>query len=226
MIRGGYRFPACAKPLVRFIVWLGASAGEARSERIMRQQIVARGSIPSTSRHAAIAQPVEQRVASAQTPDRYRLAAPTNAEVWGTSKDSGSPCKQAVRGALPRFSTNFVEAKPIGLSFNGRTPDSDSGDHGSNPWRPANCTREKRHARSVAAVWKHLRGRKRIFFDVAQRDRAASSYLAGRVFDSRRRSQGELTRWDRAPVANRSRPQGRGIVPSTLRQFRGSGRGF
>ena len=40
----------------------------------------------------------------------------------------------------------------IGLSFNGRTPDSDSGDHGSNPWRPTNGTREKRHARSVPAV--------------------------------------------------------------------------
>lgn len=37
--------------------------------------------------------------------------------------------------------------------------------------------------------------------------------------DSRRRNQGELTRWDRAPVANRSRPRGQGIVPSTLRQF-------
>ena len=36
-------------------------------------------------------------------------------------------------------------------------------------------------------------------------------------------SRGELTRWDRAPVANRSRPQGQGIVPSTLRQFRGHG---
>ena len=40
----------------------------------------------------------------------------------------------------------------IELSFNGRTPDSDSGDHGSNPWKPTNGTREKRHARSVPAV--------------------------------------------------------------------------
>jgi hypothetical protein len=34
-IRGGYRFPACAKPVVRFVVWHDASAGEARSEKIM-----------------------------------------------------------------------------------------------------------------------------------------------------------------------------------------------
>jgi hypothetical protein len=37
-IRGGYRFPACAKPVARFVVWLDASAGEGRSEKIMRQQ--------------------------------------------------------------------------------------------------------------------------------------------------------------------------------------------
>jgi len=35
--KSGYRFPACAKHLVRFVVWLGASAGEARSEKIMRK---------------------------------------------------------------------------------------------------------------------------------------------------------------------------------------------
>src|ERR1043166_5552786 len=28
--KSGYRFPACAKPLGRFVVWLDASAGEAR----------------------------------------------------------------------------------------------------------------------------------------------------------------------------------------------------
>jgi hypothetical protein len=38
MPKSGYRFPACAKPLERFIVWLGASAGEARWENIMLQQ--------------------------------------------------------------------------------------------------------------------------------------------------------------------------------------------
>ena len=37
-IRGGNRFPACAKPFARTIVWLDASAGEGRSEKIMRQQ--------------------------------------------------------------------------------------------------------------------------------------------------------------------------------------------
>jgi hypothetical protein len=36
--KSGNRFPACAKPLVEFIVWLDASAGEGRSEKIMRQQ--------------------------------------------------------------------------------------------------------------------------------------------------------------------------------------------
>jgi hypothetical protein len=29
------RFPACAKPIAPFIVWLDASAGEGRSENIM-----------------------------------------------------------------------------------------------------------------------------------------------------------------------------------------------
>jgi hypothetical protein len=37
LIRGGYRFPACAEPLALFIVWLDASAGEGRSEKIMIQ---------------------------------------------------------------------------------------------------------------------------------------------------------------------------------------------
>src|SRR5262245_30425894 len=37
LMRGGYRFPACAKPVARFVVWLDASAGEGRSEKIMRQ---------------------------------------------------------------------------------------------------------------------------------------------------------------------------------------------
>jgi hypothetical protein len=41
MIRkSGYRFPACAKPVARIFVWLDASAGETRSEKIMRQQEV------------------------------------------------------------------------------------------------------------------------------------------------------------------------------------------
>jgi hypothetical protein len=37
-IRGGYRFPACAKPLVPYLIWLDASAGEGRSEKIMHKQ--------------------------------------------------------------------------------------------------------------------------------------------------------------------------------------------
>jgi hypothetical protein len=31
LIRGGYRVPACAKPRARFVIWLDASAGEAKS---------------------------------------------------------------------------------------------------------------------------------------------------------------------------------------------------
>jgi hypothetical protein len=38
MPKSGYRFPACAKPLALSVVWLDASAGEARSENIMLQQ--------------------------------------------------------------------------------------------------------------------------------------------------------------------------------------------
>jgi hypothetical protein len=38
--KSGYRFPACVKPMARFVVWHDASAGEARSEKIMRQQEV------------------------------------------------------------------------------------------------------------------------------------------------------------------------------------------
>jgi hypothetical protein len=34
-IRGGNRFPACAKPAALSVVWLDASAGEGRSEKIM-----------------------------------------------------------------------------------------------------------------------------------------------------------------------------------------------
>jgi hypothetical protein len=37
---GWARFPACAKPLARLVVSLGASAGEARSEKITLQQEV------------------------------------------------------------------------------------------------------------------------------------------------------------------------------------------
>jgi hypothetical protein len=36
--KSGNRFPACAKPLARLVVWLDASAGEGRSEKIMRQE--------------------------------------------------------------------------------------------------------------------------------------------------------------------------------------------
>jgi hypothetical protein len=36
--KSGHRFPACAEPLALFIVWLDASAGEGRSEKIMLQK--------------------------------------------------------------------------------------------------------------------------------------------------------------------------------------------
>jgi hypothetical protein len=36
--KSGNRFPACAKRGARCVVWLDASAGEGRSEKIMRQQ--------------------------------------------------------------------------------------------------------------------------------------------------------------------------------------------
>jgi hypothetical protein len=35
LIRGGYRFPACAKPSHDPIMWNDASAGVGRSEKIM-----------------------------------------------------------------------------------------------------------------------------------------------------------------------------------------------
>jgi hypothetical protein len=38
MPKSGYGFPACAKAVVPFVVWLDASAGEAGSENIMLQQ--------------------------------------------------------------------------------------------------------------------------------------------------------------------------------------------
>jgi hypothetical protein len=38
LMRDGYRFPACAKLLAQVVVGLDASAGEARSEKIMRQK--------------------------------------------------------------------------------------------------------------------------------------------------------------------------------------------
>jgi hypothetical protein len=38
--KSGYRFPACAKPWPLNVVWLDASAGEARSEKIMLKQEV------------------------------------------------------------------------------------------------------------------------------------------------------------------------------------------
>jgi hypothetical protein len=36
--KNGNRFPACVKPLAHFLVWVDASAGEAGSEKVMRQQ--------------------------------------------------------------------------------------------------------------------------------------------------------------------------------------------
>ena len=38
LMRGGYRFPACAKPWRRPISWMDASAGVGRSEKIMLHQ--------------------------------------------------------------------------------------------------------------------------------------------------------------------------------------------
>jgi hypothetical protein len=38
--KSGNRFPACAKPLQRFALSFDASAGEGRSEKIMRKQNV------------------------------------------------------------------------------------------------------------------------------------------------------------------------------------------
>ncbi len=36
--KSGFRFPACAKPWHGSPVWLNASAGEGRSEKIMRKE--------------------------------------------------------------------------------------------------------------------------------------------------------------------------------------------
>jgi hypothetical protein len=36
--KSGYRFPACAKPLLTFVRSFDASAGEGRSEKVMRKQ--------------------------------------------------------------------------------------------------------------------------------------------------------------------------------------------
>ena len=41
-IGDGYRFPACAKPWRRPFVWIDASAGEGRSEKIMLHQVSTR----------------------------------------------------------------------------------------------------------------------------------------------------------------------------------------
>jgi hypothetical protein len=38
--KSGHRFPACAKPVAPVVIWLDASAGEGRSEKVMRQQEV------------------------------------------------------------------------------------------------------------------------------------------------------------------------------------------
>jgi hypothetical protein len=40
--KSGNRFPACAKPMHRFVVSFDASAGEVRSDKIMRKQNVRR----------------------------------------------------------------------------------------------------------------------------------------------------------------------------------------
>ncbi len=38
ILKSGNRFPACAKPLARLFVLLEASAGEGRSDKIMRME--------------------------------------------------------------------------------------------------------------------------------------------------------------------------------------------
>jgi hypothetical protein len=38
LIRGGYRFPACAKPWHDLVEWTDASAGVGRSEKIMLRE--------------------------------------------------------------------------------------------------------------------------------------------------------------------------------------------
>jgi hypothetical protein len=40
--KSGNRFPACAKPFARSVVWLDASAGEGRSEKIMLKKTLER----------------------------------------------------------------------------------------------------------------------------------------------------------------------------------------
>jgi hypothetical protein len=41
--KSGNRFPACAKPVAMFVVLLDASAGEAKSEKIMLQHNLTSG---------------------------------------------------------------------------------------------------------------------------------------------------------------------------------------
>jgi hypothetical protein len=41
--KSGNRFPAAAKPAARLVVWLDASAGEAKSQKIMRRQKLTTG---------------------------------------------------------------------------------------------------------------------------------------------------------------------------------------
>src|SRR5262245_29617874 len=72
--KSGYRFPACAKPSAQLAVWLGASAGEARSEKDMRNQ---RDDLMRTSLVAAllalsVAATVFSLGAGAQAPAPFR----------------------------------------------------------------------------------------------------------------------------------------------------------
>jgi hypothetical protein len=36
--KSGYRFPACAKPVARYVISVDASAGEGKSEKIMHHE--------------------------------------------------------------------------------------------------------------------------------------------------------------------------------------------
>jgi hypothetical protein len=49
LMRDGYRFPACAKPFAGLVVWFDASAGEARSEKIMLPGWVFRNLLPAAA---------------------------------------------------------------------------------------------------------------------------------------------------------------------------------
>jgi len=50
--KSGNRFPACAKPVARSVIWLDASAGEGRSEKIISKKKLERDDDSKKSHHA------------------------------------------------------------------------------------------------------------------------------------------------------------------------------